>query len=154
MSARKRLRRLRRRLLRWSAATLASLAVFALTFWAWEALGLPPAEPDRESSSRRSRRSSAPPCSRPSVHSPNAMLPTCRKAYLSRMSGLGPEEVYPITTGTWRIGRDHGCKIVVPCRFKAAGKEHADLICDDTGFWVESLHDNGTYIDDQPHSAE
>lgn len=149
MSGRKRVRRLMRWLLRWSAAALASLAVFAVTFWAWEALGLPPAGPDRVIVA-------------PAVGTifSAAMLAALSKwaernatdlprAYLSRMSSLGPEEVYPIRTGTWRIGRDRRyCKIVVPSQFEAAGGEHADLICDDTTFWVESLHDNGTYVDD------
>ena len=148
MSAGKRLRRLMRRLLRWSAAALASLAVFAVIFWAWNALGLPPAGPDRVIVA-------------PAVATifGAAMLaalsplaerdaPDLPKGYLSRMSSRGPEDVYPITTGTWRIGRDHQCTIVVPSRFEPAGNDHADLICDDTGFWMVSLHDNGTYIND------
>jgi hypothetical protein len=147
---RKRLRRLMRRLLRWSAAALASLAVFAVIFWAWEALGLPPAGPDRVIVA-------------PAVATifSAAMLaalsrwaerddPDLPRGYLSRMSSLGPEEVYPIRPGTWRIGRDRrSCKIVVPSLFPSAGGEHADLICDDTRFWVKGLHDNGTYINDK-----
>ena len=65
------------------------------------------------------------------------------------MSSRGAEEVYPIGSGEWHIGREGDCDIIVPCQFKAAGRKHADLICDDTGFWVKSLHDNGTYINDE-----
>lgn len=136
-------------LLRWSAAAIASLAVFAVIFWAWEALGLPPEGADRliVAPAVATVLSAAVLAALSGWAGRDA--PDLPRGYLSRMSDRGPEEVYPIRPGKWSIGREAGdCEIVVPCRFEAAGRKHANLICDDTEFWVESLHDNGTYIDD------
>jgi len=141
--------RLMRMLMRWSMVTLASLAVFGVTFWGWVALGLPPAGADRliVAPAVAAVLSGA---TLTALSGWAARNPPDRpRGYLSRMSSRGTEEVYPIGPGRWRIGRESDCDIVVPDRFKAAGRNHADLICDDTGFWLESQHDNGTYIDDE-----
>jgi hypothetical protein len=78
-------------------------------------------------------------------------------AYLSRLRDNGQQvaQVHPITAGEWPIGRNPDyCRVVVPDRFGAAGRIHAVLDCDNTGrCWVESRHQNGTYLNDQalPH---
>lgn len=143
--------RLVRRPQRWSVTVSACLAIFAAVWWAWEALGLPPAGSNRLGVALAVA----------AVLSAVAGLPLAAwagrdgaldppRGYLSRLSDRGPEEVYPIRPGKWLIGRDPAiCDVVVPREFRAAGQRHASLSSDDTRFWIESLHENGTYVLDE-----
>ena len=78
-------------------------------------------------------------------------LSSTPSAYLSRLDDAGPQQVYPITAGEWHIGRNPNvCRVVVPKEFMAAGRVHAQLSCDDVGkCWIENLHTNGTYVNDE-----
>lgn len=76
-------------------------------------------------------------------------------AYLSRLGELGPVAAYPITPGEWLIGRNpNRCQVVVPDEFRAAGRLHARVTCDEDGeCWVEGLHSNGTFVNDEALTA-
>ena len=100
----KRLSRLMRLVLRWSMVTLASLAVFAVTFWGWVVLGLPPAGADQliVAPAVAAVLSGATLTALSGWAARNT--PDRPRGYLSRMSSRGAEEVYPIGSGEWHIG--------------------------------------------------
>ena len=104
--------------------TLASLAVFAVTFWGWVVLGLPPAGADQliVAPAVAAVLSGATLTALSGWAARNT--PDRPRGYLSRMSSRGAEEVPPIGSGEWHIGREGDCDIIVPCQFKAAGRKH------------------------------
>jgi FHA domain len=135
---------------RWSVTVSACLMVFALTWWAWEALEIPPRGPDRLGVALAVAALLSTVAGLPLAAWAGRDTPEPPTGYLSRMSDRGAEDVYPIRPGEWLIGRSHhACQIVVPDEFPAAGKIHARLICDEDGFSVEGLHANGTYLQDR-----
>jgi hypothetical protein len=137
---------------RWTVAVPACLVIFAGSWWAWEALKLPPAGPDRLAVALAVAAALSAAFAGPLYWWAGAADASDQpRGYLCRVEGDDLlRDLYPITPGKWLIGRERRlCPIAVPDNkkdFPGVGRTHARLICDSAGFAVESLHQNGTYV--------
>jgi FHA domain/CHAT domain len=71
-------------------------------------------------------------------------------AYLGLQGKRGARRLARIRPGELLIGRNsQDCEIEVPRRFRRVGRVHARLVSDENGTWVQGLHPNETYVNDE-----
>jgi hypothetical protein len=136
--------------LRWAVAVCVFLVVFAGSLLAWEALRLPPSDAADRLAVALGVAAALSGASGMVLGwwAPHEDPSGYRKpvAYLALMDGQRPKIFTPLRPGVSVIGRDSDGEVVVPQDLTGIHRVHARISCDDTGCWVQSVHNNDTYV--------